>query len=88
MAKATSIRQNEASEFGKHKAEAESNVAAIAKAITAIDAGMSGFLQTNSALVLHTFLQTTTAIPYDRRQGILSFAWSTERTTRLEAEGF
>ena len=40
MAKATSIRQNEASEFGKHKAEAESNVAAIAKAIAAIDAAM------------------------------------------------
>ena len=76
IAKTTSIRQNEASEFGKHKAEAESNVAAIAKAITAIDAGMSGFLQTNSALVLHTFLRTTTAIPYDRRQEILSFASS------------
>jgi septal ring factor EnvC (AmiA/AmiB activator) len=74
IAEATSIREHEASDFGTYNEEAASNIAALAKAITAIDAGMSGgFLQTKNAQVLHKLLQTTNAIPEDNRQEILSF---------------
>jgi hypothetical protein len=53
MAKATEIREKEAAAFAKEKANDDSNLAALKKALTAIEKGMSGgFLQTSSAAVL------------------------------------
>merc|ERR1719321_1201931 len=53
IAKATSIRDKEASTYAQVKSDAESNIGALDKAIPAIEKGMGGaFLQTNSAAVL------------------------------------
>merc|ERR1719410_1758609 len=50
--KATALREKEAAAFAKEKSDSETNIAALAKAIPAIEKGMSGFLQTSAASVL------------------------------------
>jgi len=50
--KATALREKEAAAFAKEKSDGETNIAALAKAIPAIEKGMSGFLQTGAASVL------------------------------------
>jgi len=52
IAKATALREKEAAAFAKEKSDGETNIAALAKAIPAIEKGMSGFLQTGAASVL------------------------------------
>merc|ERR1719238_1957493 len=53
IAKATTIRDKEASTYAKVKSDAEANIGALSKAIPAIEKGMgSAFLQTSSATVL------------------------------------
>merc|ERR1719316_897135 len=53
IASATGIREKEAAAYAKVKADAESNIGALDKAIPAIEKGMGGaFLQTSSAAVL------------------------------------
>jgi outer membrane murein-binding lipoprotein Lpp len=74
IAKATAIREKELSTFQSYKADADSNIGALAKAIAAIDAGMSGgFLQTQNAKILRKLLQTTNAIPEGSREELASF---------------
>jgi len=53
IAEATALREKEAAEFAKVSGDLKTNIAALAKAIPAIEKGMgSGFLQTNSATVV------------------------------------
>merc|ERR1719421_1158540 len=53
MAKATEIREKEAAAFAKEKANDDANLAALKKALAAIEKGMAGgFLQTSAAAVL------------------------------------
>jgi len=53
VSKATAIREKEAGEFAKESSEDKSNLAAMEKALAAIEKGMAGsFLQTNAAAVL------------------------------------
>jgi len=52
MASATSLREKEAAEFAKEKAEYDGNIGQLSGAIGAIEKGMSGFLQTNTAQLL------------------------------------
>merc|ERR1719235_2028393 len=53
MAKATEIREKEAAAFAKEKADEDANLAALKKALAAIEKGMAGgFLQTSAAAVL------------------------------------
>jgi len=53
IAEATALRENEATEFAKISGDLKTNIAALAKAIPAIEKGMgSGFLQTSSASVV------------------------------------
>jgi len=53
IAEATAVREKEAAEYAAFKADAEANGAAVAKAITALENGMSGsFLQTPAASVV------------------------------------
>jgi septal ring factor EnvC (AmiA/AmiB activator) len=54
IAKATGIREKEAAAYAKEKSDGETNIAALGKAIPAIEKGMSGFLQTSSASVLRS----------------------------------
>merc|ERR1719199_1775235 len=67
IAKATSIRDKEASAFDKVKNDAEANIGALSKAIPAIEKGMGGaFLQTSSASVLRQISVSANMIPADR----------------------
>jgi len=70
MAEATSIRGQEAAAFAALKAEAEANIAAVNKATTAIEKGMSGsFLQTNDAQLLKNMvLGKNDLMDYDREE--------------------
>jgi septal ring factor EnvC (AmiA/AmiB activator) len=52
--KATGLREKEAAAFAKEKSDGDTNIAALAKAIPAIEKGMSGFLQTGAASVLRS----------------------------------
>jgi hypothetical protein len=52
MGEAMAIREKSAAAFGKEKSEQEADVAAMGKAITSIEKGASGFLQTSAASVL------------------------------------
>jgi len=53
MAEATALREKEAATFAGFKAEHDTNIAAIAKATTAIESGVAGsFLQTPAAQIL------------------------------------
>jgi len=53
MAEATALRKKEAAAFAGLKAEADTNIAAIAKAVAALEKGVTGsFLQTPAAQVL------------------------------------
>jgi len=49
IAEATALRGKEAGEFAKLSGDLKTNIGALAKAIPAIEKGMGGFLQTNSA---------------------------------------
>jgi len=52
ISKATAIREKEATAFAKTKGDLDTNIGALDKAIPAIEKGMGGFLQTNSAQVI------------------------------------
>jgi chromosome segregation ATPase len=67
IAKATALREKEAKAFAAKKAEADSNIGALSKAIPAIEKGMSGaFLQTKAASVLRDISMNAEMIPADR----------------------
>jgi len=52
IASAKSLRAKEADAFAKESSEGKTNIAALAKAIAALEKGMGGFLQTSAAVVL------------------------------------
>merc|ERR1719473_1375274 len=67
IAKATAIREKENKAFNAKKAELDSNIGALSKAIPAIEKGMSGaFLQTKAASVLRQISVSAEMIPADR----------------------
>merc|ERR1719181_2339899 len=67
IAKATALREKEAAAFAAKKSELDSNIGALAKAIPAIEKGMSGsFLQTSAASVLRQISLSADMIPADR----------------------
>merc|ERR1719352_735312 len=67
IAKATALRSKEAKAFAAKKAELDSNIGALSKAIPAIEKGMSGaFLQTTAASVLRQISVSADMIPADR----------------------
>jgi septal ring factor EnvC (AmiA/AmiB activator) len=60
MEKATAIRDKENGEFAAESAEDNSNIAALGKAIAAIEKGMGGgFLQTSSASVIRKLVENS-----------------------------
>jgi len=52
LAKATAIREKEAAQYAKDSSEHKTNVAALGKAIDALEKGMTGFLQTSAGAKL------------------------------------
>ena len=74
MAEATSVREKEKATFDAALAESNTNIAALGRAITAIDQGMgAGFLQTPSAASLKALIQSKADINNADRDDVLAF---------------
>merc|ERR1719410_1348037 len=74
MQKATAVRNKEAAEFAKLKAEADSNMVAVAKAIVALEKGLgAGFLQTSAARDLRTYIMNKADVADVDRQLLVAF---------------
>jgi len=73
MAKATAVRQEEAAKFDAATADLKTNLAAMNKAVTAIEKGMGGFLQTAAASTLRVFAMNDNKIADADRQDLLAF---------------
>eukprot|EP00419_Tripos_fusus_P054991 CAMPEP_0172797494 /NCGR_PEP_ID=MMETSP1075-20121228/413_1 /TAXON_ID=2916 /ORGANISM="Ceratium fusus, Strain PA161109" /LENGTH=692 /DNA_ID=CAMNT_0013634721 /DNA_START=67 /DNA_END=2145 /DNA_ORIENTATION=+ len=74
MAAATALREKEAAAFAKLSEDYKTNLGALAKAIPAIESGMTGaFLQTVAASSLKKFTMEKADIPDETRQEVLSF---------------
>merc|ERR1719387_3423095 len=57
IAEATALREKEAASYATESSELKANIAAITKAVAALEKGMAGaFLQTNTAGVLRTLV--------------------------------
>merc|ERR1712129_664921 len=57
MKKSTAVRDKEAAEFAKLKAEADSNMVAVAKGIVSLEKGLgAGFVQPSAARDLRTYI--------------------------------
>merc|ERR1719379_1695039 len=67
MAKATEMREKEAAAFAKEKANDDANLAALKKALAAIEKGMAGgFLQTSAAALLRRLTLGSDISNHDR----------------------
>jgi len=74
MAKATALRKKEAGIYAQFKSDSETNIAALDKAIPAIEKGMAGaFLQTEAASRVRTFVMEKAELPDASRDEVLSF---------------
>ena len=72
MAEATPLRKKEA--YAKVKADSDANLAALTKAITALESGMAGsFIQTALAKKLQNYAAEKADIPDRSRQELIAF---------------
>jgi hypothetical protein len=73
MAEATKLREKEAAAYAAEKAEADTNIAAIGKAVAALEKGAAGaFLQTANAQVLRRLASSPNMADSDRQE-VLAF---------------
>ena len=71
MAEATPLRKKEAAAYAKVKADSDANLAALTKAITALESGMAGpFIQTALSKKLQNYAAEKADIP-DRSTGFI-----------------
>jgi len=78
MKEATAIREKEAADYAKYKADADTNIAAIEKAVTSLEKGMAGsFLQTPAAEVLRR-LAGKAGMPESDQQTLTAFLSQSE----------
>jgi len=88
MAEATSIREKEASAFAALKAEADANIAAIGKAVAALEKGMAGsFLQSSAAGVLAKLVRGKDDMIDADRQELLSFLGASQSSDYAPQSG-
>merc|ERR1719262_951434 len=74
MAEATSIREKEAAAYAGVKAELDANIAAVAKAVAAIEKGMAGsFLQTGDAQILKKLVLAQNSLEDADREELTAF---------------
>jgi len=74
LAEATALRKKEAAAYAKFKSDSDTNIAALDKAIPAIEKGMAGsFLQTQAAMRVRQFAMESAVLPDDTRDELLSF---------------
>jgi len=87
MGEATAIREKEAATFAAHKTEQDTNIAAVNKAVTALEKGMAGgFLQTRAAQVLRLAIAKVDMLEGDR-QDLVAFLSSTQGNGYAPASG-
>jgi len=90
MKEATGIREKEAKAFADYKADADTNVAAITKAIAALEKGMAGsFLQSSSAQALRRLAQSGSQdlLGDSDRQDLVSFLSGTQTSDYAPQSG-
>merc|ERR1719517_103 len=74
MAEATEIREKEAAAFAATSGDYNTNIQAIKKAVTALEKGATGFLQTSSAQIIRKLAESNSQDILDEdRQALLSF---------------
>lgn len=74
VAKSTAIREKEAIAYANEKTESQQNIAALSKAIRAIEKGMEGaFLQTLAAGTLRNFFMEKAELSDEQREKVLAF---------------
>jgi len=81
MKEATAIREKEAAAYAAYKADADANIAAIAKAAAAVEKGMAGaFLQTETAQTLRHLVQNESqeVLGENDRQELIAFLSGSE----------
>jgi len=88
MEEATALREKEAAAFAAHKAEQDTNIAAINKAVTALEKGMAGgFLQTQAAQVLRSVIAKQEGMLEGDRQDVIAFLAGTQSNGYAPASG-
>ena len=79
MASATALREKEAAAYATTKSDLETNLAALGKAIKAIENGAAGaFLQTTEASKIRSFAMEKAEIADSTRQELLAFLSGTQ----------
>jgi septal ring factor EnvC (AmiA/AmiB activator) len=74
VAEATALRQKEAAAFAATSTELKTNIAAITKAVNAIDSGMAGgFLQTETAQVIKKIVTSSANLANADRDDLMAF---------------
>jgi len=87
MSEASALRDKEAAAFAAQKAEDDKNIAALAKAIPAIEKGMgASFLQTATAQVLRKLMIDQDMADSDRQE-VMAFLSSTQSSEYAPASG-
>lgn len=89
IAEANAIREKEAGEYGGFKTESESQIAAIGKAVAALEKGAGGaFLQTPSAGLLRSLLQSSKLnLENNDRDEVTSFLAASQESEYAPASG-
>jgi len=87
MSEASAIREKEAAAFAAQKAEDDTNIAALEKAIPAIEKGMgASFLQTGTAQVLRKLMIDQDMADSDRQE-VMAFLSNTQSSEYAPASG-
>eukprot|EP00429_Kryptoperidinium_foliaceum_P018630 CAMPEP_0176036834 /NCGR_PEP_ID=MMETSP0120_2-20121206/18244_1 /TAXON_ID=160619 /ORGANISM="Kryptoperidinium foliaceum, Strain CCMP 1326" /LENGTH=524 /DNA_ID=CAMNT_0017370221 /DNA_START=59 /DNA_END=1629 /DNA_ORIENTATION=+ len=89
MQKATAIREKEAAQFAKESADLKTNIAAITKAVAALEkgAGSAAFLQTPAAQQVRTWAMERATLSDETRQEVLSFLGGGQRASYAPQSG-
>lgn len=88
MSQATALREKEAVAFAAYEQESKTNIAALSKAIPAIEHGMSSaFLQTEDASMLRRFAMEKAELTDETRQEVLAFLSGTDSEEYIPQSG-
>eukprot|EP00443_Scrippsiella_acuminata_P069940 CAMPEP_0115414892 /NCGR_PEP_ID=MMETSP0271-20121206/22817_1 /TAXON_ID=71861 /ORGANISM="Scrippsiella trochoidea, Strain CCMP3099" /LENGTH=722 /DNA_ID=CAMNT_0002839211 /DNA_START=78 /DNA_END=2242 /DNA_ORIENTATION=- len=88
VSQATALREKEAAEYAKFKADHETNIDAITKAVAALEKGMSGsFLQTPAAGLVRSYAMEKAELPDSSRQELLAFLAGTQSSDYVPQGG-
>mmetsp|Transcript_52869 Transcript_52869/g.112858 ORF Transcript_52869/g.112858 Transcript_52869/m.112858 type:complete len:735 (+) Transcript_52869:75-2279(+) len=77
---ATALREKEAATYSAEESEYKTNIAAITKAVAALEKGMTGFLQTHTASVVRKIVTDNKDMDESERELLLSFLSSDEQS--------